>query len=71
MGFFKTQLVLLSLLRERTSQSQNYLDPGTGSMILQVILGGVAGAAVAVKVFWHRIIAFIPSRSNDSSSADS
>ena len=24
-----------------------YLDPGTGSMILQVLLGGVAGVALA------------------------
>lgn len=68
MGFIKTQLFMLSLLREQVSRTPNYLDPGTGSMILQVILGGVAGAAVAAKMFWHRIIAFIPSRSSDSSS---
>ena len=32
-----------------------YLDPGTGSMLLQVILGGVAAATVALKLYWHRI----------------
>lgn len=32
-----------------------YLDPGTGSMLLQVILGGVAAIGVALKLFWHRI----------------
>jgi hypothetical protein len=32
-----------------------YLDPGTGSMLLQVILGGIAAIGVAVKIFWHRI----------------
>jgi hypothetical protein len=32
-----------------------YLDPGTGSMILQVLLGGVAGVAVAGKFYWHRL----------------
>lgn len=26
-----------------------YLDPGSGSMILQVVIGGAAGAAVAVR----------------------
>ena len=36
-----------------------YLDPGTGSMLLQVILGGVAAVAVALKLFWYRIIAFL------------
>jgi hypothetical protein len=32
-----------------------YLDPASGSMLLQLVLGGVAGAAVAVKLIWHRI----------------
>ena len=32
-----------------------YLDPGTGSMLLQVILGGVAAIGVALKLFWHKI----------------
>lgn len=32
-----------------------YLDPGTGSMILQVILGGIAAIGVALKLFWHKI----------------
>lgn len=32
-----------------------YLDPGTGSMLLQVILGGIAAIGVACKIFWHRI----------------
>jgi hypothetical protein len=32
-----------------------YLDPGTGSMLLQVILGGIAAIGVAMKLFWHKI----------------
>lgn len=32
-----------------------YLDPGTGSMILQVLLGGVAGVAVAGRFYWHKL----------------
>ena len=32
-----------------------YLDPGSGSMILQALLGGVAGLFVAVKMFGVRI----------------
>ena len=35
-----------------------YLDPGTGSMIIQVIIGVVAGALVTLKVFWSKIKAF-------------
>ncbi len=36
-----------------------YIDPGSGSMILQMILGGLAAAAVFLKVFWHRILVFL------------
>jgi len=36
-----------------------YLDPGTGSMLLQVILGGVAAVAVAIKLFWYKIRAAV------------
>lgn len=32
-----------------------YLDPGTGSMLLQVILGGIAAVGVAVKLYWHKL----------------
>ena len=33
-----------------------YLDPGSSSAILQMIAGGLAAAAVTVKLFWHRIL---------------
>ncbi|MCF6224862.1 MAG: hypothetical protein L3J22_00965 [Xanthomonadales bacterium] len=32
-----------------------YLDPGTGSVLLQVILGGVAAVGVIIKMYWHRL----------------
>ena len=40
------------------SPAYAYLDPGTGSMLLQLLLGGVAGALVVGKLYWHRIKAF-------------
>ncbi len=33
-----------------------YLDPGTGSLMLQMLLGGVAGLIMVGKLYWHRII---------------
>jgi len=37
------------------SDAAAYLDPGTGSMLLQVILGGVAAVGVAIKLYWHKL----------------
>lgn len=33
-----------------------YIDPASGSMLLQVILGGVAAMAVALKMWWRRVL---------------
>lgn len=35
-----------------------YIDPGTGSMILQVGIGFLFGGLLALKIFWNRIITF-------------
>jgi hypothetical protein len=32
-----------------------YLDPGTGSMVLQVVVGGIAAVGVAGRYYWRRI----------------
>lgn len=42
-----------------------YLDPASGSMILQAVIGGVAAAALAFKYYWHRIQAFFGFGSTD------
>ncbi len=36
-----------------------YLDPGTGSMILQGVIGGIAAAVVLGKLYWHRLLRFL------------
>ena len=33
-----------------------YLDPGTGSMLISAVLGVAAALALAVKMFWYRLI---------------
>ena len=33
-----------------------YIDPGTGSVILQAIIATVVGVGVTLKLFWHRIL---------------
>lgn len=33
-----------------------YLDPNTGSILLQILLGGFAGLALAIKLFWGNFL---------------
>ncbi len=32
-----------------------YLDPGGGSMLLQILLGGFAAIGVVGRLYWHRV----------------
>lgn len=56
-------VVLLALLAAPSAQA--YLDPASGSMFLQLLLGGVAAVGVAVKLFWHKILAFFGASAAD------
>lgn len=40
------------------SDALAYLDPGTGSAILQGILGALAALAITLKLYWHRLLRF-------------
>ncbi len=57
------RLILVALLAVMTlpiaTPAHAYLDPGTGTMILQIILGGVAGMLVAGKLYWARLKEFL------------
>lgn len=35
-----------------------YIDPGTGSIILQAVAAAVAGVAIAAKIYWHSLLKF-------------
>jgi hypothetical protein len=42
-----------------------YLDPGTGSMLVQLLVGGVAAAGVALKLYWHRVLRLLRIRKTE------
>jgi hypothetical protein len=39
-----------------------YLDAGTGSILVAALAGGIAGIAVLLKLFWHRILGVFSSK---------
>jgi len=32
-----------------------YLDPGTGSFVVQLIIAAIVGVSFSVKIYWHKI----------------
>lgn len=41
-----------------TGNAHAYIDPGTGSYILQMVIAGLVGAAFTLKLLWKRIQVF-------------
>ena len=41
-----------------------YLDAGTGSYMVQIIIAFAAGGAFAIKIFWRRIYGFMKRNSS-------
>lgn len=36
-----------------------YLDPGSGSYLLQLLIAGVMGALLMLRVYWSRVKSFV------------
>ena len=55
---FDASLVLLFVCLTSPQIAWAYLDPGTGSMMIQAIIAGVTGAAVIMRLYWAKVTAF-------------
>jgi hypothetical protein len=53
-----------------TTQVLAYLDPGSGSMILQLLVGGVAAIGVGMKMYWQRVLTFLHIRKEEEPVAE-
>jgi hypothetical protein len=54
----KHLVLLLSLLLLFTKDSEAYIDPGSGSYVLQLLVASFFAILFAIKMFWRNIKAF-------------
>ena len=47
-----------------------YIDPGSGGMMMQLLLGGVAGLTVLVRLYWQRLAIFLGISKADAKAPD-
>lgn len=45
----------IALILASPSPASAYLDPGTGSMVFQIAVGGILSVLAAAKLYWRRI----------------
>ena len=48
-------LAAAELSPDRSGLRLAYVDPGTGSFVIQVVVAGIIGAAVTARRYWHKI----------------
>lgn len=52
-------LLSLSFLVVVTGPAHAYLDPGTGSILLQGLVAAIAGGLVAARLYWSKVKQFL------------
>lgn len=62
MNLFKTynrktlsRLMIPVVLGLWSAPSYAYLDPGTGSLLIQEVIGAIAAVGVTLKLYWHKL----------------
>ena len=59
-------LFLVVGLISYTSPAYAYLDPGTGSMLVQGLIGGIAVVMSFLSIYWQKVKAFFGKKEADT-----
>ena len=65
-----TLTLALAILLLPAQNAYAYLDPGTGSIILQALIGGIAGGLLFIKIYWARTKSYFQGLLRTSSPED-
>ena len=58
-------MMIVAMAFGLSSPAHAYLDPGTGSILLQAIIGGIVGGLVFIKVYWRKLRSYFGGRKAD------
>jgi hypothetical protein len=50
--------VLTSVIPDIFSKGRMYLDPGSGSFLLQILIATIAGAGIFLATYWRKVKGF-------------
>ena len=63
-------LFLIFGLIAYTSPAYAYLDPGTGSMLVQGLIAGIAVVMSFLSIYWQKVKAFFSKEESDTAEED-
>ncbi len=55
-------VIIFAVLLYFPANGYAYVDPGAGSLFLQLLLGGIAGLFVILKLYWKKLTALFLKR---------
>lgn len=67
---FVVLLTVFCVLIFSTNSAYAYLDPGTGSMLIQGVLAAIAAASVTIGIFWRRLRSFFGRKNSGENGPD-
>ena len=68
---FRLVVAIVGAVALAPSSAHAYIDPGTGSMLLQGLIAGIAAGLVVIKLYWYKVKMFLFGRGQkDNSPAD-
>tara|TARA_B100000780_G_C20892217_1_gene355061 strand:- start:444 stop:656 length:213 start_codon:yes stop_codon:yes gene_type:complete len=56
---FKILKIFIIIYFSFLSNAHAYIDPGSGSILLQALIGGLAAAGASLAVYWAKLKNFI------------
>lgn len=64
---FEKILLVAVVFAALSSPAYAYIDPGSGSMIVQGVLAAIAAIAMTAKLWWHRLLVLLGIRKRTTS----
>ena len=71
LSFASCSAGVMMLVIALPSAAWAYLDPGTGSAVIQMVVASVMGGLFILKVYWRKVVAFFGGGSSDADPAAS
>ena len=51
--------ILINVIPDILDTGRMYLDPGSGSFLLQILIATIAGAGIFLATYWRKVKSFI------------
>lgn len=55
----KVLVLIFAMVLIAPRQAYAYLDPGTGSLLIQMLIGGVIAGLYTIKMYWYQLKSFL------------